>query len=145
MYPELSFKEYETSKYIKSVLKNWDISFEENIAENGIVVIMRGEIENKNDNNENTIALRADFDALPIEEETNLNFKSKNPGVMHACGHDLHTASLLGVIKILNSLKHKFSGTIKFIFQPAEEMLPGGAAQMISEGVLTNPNVNYGS
>ena len=142
MYPELSFKEYETSKYIKSLLKNWNISYAENIAENGIVVVISGDIECKNDNYLNTIALRADFDALPIQEETNLNFKSKNIGVMHACGHDLHTASLLGVIKILNSLKQKFSGTIKFIFQPAEEMLPGGAAQMISEGVLKNPNVN---
>ena len=92
---ELSFKEYETSKYIKSLLKNWNISYTENIAENGIVVVISGDIEHKNDNCLNTIALRADFDALPIEEETNLNFKSKNPGVMHLCGHDLHTASLL--------------------------------------------------
>ena len=134
--PELSFQEYETSAYIKSILKSWNIPFIENVADTGIVVILGDKGGSKE-----TIALRADFDALPILEETNLDYSSVNKGVMHACGHDAHTASLLGVIKILNSLKDSLEGEIKFIFQPAEEMLPGGAQQMIKERVLENPNV----
>ncbi len=136
-YPELSFKEYKTSSYIKSILKGWGISFIENIAENGIVVVLRG-----NDPNIKTIALRADFDALPILEMNDVDYCSVNKGVMHACGHDVHTASLLGAIKILNTIKNEWSGSIKFIFQPAEEQYPGGAKQMIEEGVLVNPNVD---
>jgi len=85
--------------------------------------------------------LRADFDALPITEENDVDYCSVNKGVMHACGHDAHTASLLGVVKILNNLKQEWEGSVKFIFQPAEEMLPGGAQQMIKEGVLENPKV----
>ena len=87
------------------------------------------------------LALRADFDALPITEENDIEYCSVNKGVMHACGHDAHTASMLGAIKILNALKQEWEGSIKFIFQPAEEMLPGGAQQMIKEGVLENPKV----
>ncbi len=134
---ELSFKEYETSAYIKSVLTSWKIPFTEDVADTGIVVLLKG-----NNPDLRTIALRADFDALPIIEENDIDYCSVNKGVMHACGHDAHTASLLGVVKILDALKKEWEGSVKFIFQPAEEMLPGGAQQMIKEGVLENPKVN---
>lgn len=134
--PELSFKEHKTSAYIKSILNAWDIPFTEDIADTGIVVLLEG-----NNPRIKTLALRADFDALPITEENEIEYCSVNKGVMHACGHDAHTASLLGVVKILNSLKQEWEGSVKFIFQPAEEMLPGGAQQMIKEGVLENPKV----
>ena len=133
-YPELSFKEYKTSAYIKSVLSSWNIPFTEDIADTGIVVLLKG-----NNPNSKTIALRADFDALPIIEDNAVDYCSVNNGVMHACGHDAHTASILGAINILNTLNKEWDGSIKFIFQPAEEMLPGGAQQMIKEGVLENP------
>ena len=134
--PELSFKEHKTSAYIKSVLTSWGVSFTEDIADTGIVVLLEG-----NNPSSKTLALRADFDALPITEENEIDYCSVNKGVMHACGHDVHTASLLGVVKILNSMKQEWEGSVKFIFQPAEEMLPGGAQQMIKEGVLENPKV----
>ena len=134
--PELSFNEYETSAYIKSVLYNWGIPFIENIADNGIVVVLKGINPLLK-----TIALRADFDALPINEKNDVEYRSQNQGVMHACGHDAHTASLLGVIKILFTLRKKWEGSVKFIFQPAEEQYPGGAKQMIKEGVVENPAV----
>ena len=134
--PELSFKEHKTSAYIKSILTGWGISFTEDIADTGIVVLLEG-----NNPSSKTLALRADFDALPITEENEIDYCSVNNGVMHACGHDVHTASLLGVVKILNSLKQEWEGSVKFIFQPAEEILPGGAQQMIKEGVLENPKV----
>ena len=135
--PELSFKEHKTSAYIKSILTGWGIPFTEGIADNGIVVLLEG-----NNPSSKTLALRADFDALPITEQNEVDYCSVNKGIMHACGHDVHTASLLGVVKILNSLKQEWEGSVKFIFQPAEEMLPGGAQQMIKEGVLENPKVN---
>jgi amidohydrolase len=134
--PELSFQEHKTSAYIKSILSGWGIPFTEDIADTGIVVLLEG-----NNPSSKTLALRADFDALPITEENEVGYCSVNNGVMHACGHDAHTASLLGVVKILNTLKQEWEGSIKFIFQPAEEMLPGGAQQMIKEGVLENPKV----
>ena len=134
--PELSFKEHKTSAYIKSVLTSWGVSFTEDIADTGIVVLLEG-----NNPSSKTLALRADFDALPITEENDVDYCSVNKGVMHACGHDAHTASLLGVVKILDNLKQEWEGSVKFIFQPAEEMLPGGAQQMIKEGVLENPKV----
>ena len=130
-YPELSFQEKETAKYISAILNKWGISHETGIAGNGVVAVLEGKNPQKK-----TIALRADMDALPIEEQNDIPYKSKNKGVMHACGHDVHTSSLLGVVKILNELKHELEGTVKFIFQPAEELLPGGAKQMIEEGVL---------
>ena len=136
MHPELSFQEFETSKYIKSVLLNWKIPFHDGIAETGIVVLLKGKNPEKS-----CVALRADFDALPIQEENKVEYCSKNSGVMHACGHDVHTASLLGVLRILDTIKSEWEGSIKFIFQPAEERLPGGAKQMIAEGVLENPKV----
>ena len=134
--PELSFNEHKTSAYIKSILTGWGISFTEDIADTGIVVLLEG-----SNPSSKTLALRADFDALPITEENEIDYCSVNKGVMHACGHDVHTASLLAVVKILNSLKQEWEGSVKFIFQPAEEMLPGGAQQMIKEGVLENPKV----
>jgi amidohydrolase len=133
-HPELSFQEFETSKFIQQTLTDWGIEFKSGYVNTGIVALVKGKNPEKK-----IIALRADIDALPILEENNLPFASQNKGVMHACGHDAHTASLLGAIKILNELKNEFEGTIKCIFQPAEEVLPGGASLMIKEGVLENP------
>lgn len=138
MHPELSFQEFETSNYIKSILKSWDINFLDGYANTGILVNLQGK-----EPSSRVIALRADFDALPILEENDVEYKSKNEGIMHACGHDAHTASMLGALKILHTTKDHWRGTIKFIFQPAEERLPGGAKQMIEEGVLENPNVQH--
>ena len=138
MHPELSFQEFETSNYIKSILKSWDINFLDGYSNTGILVNLEGK-----EPSSRVIALRADFDALPILEENDVEYKSKNEGIMHACGHDAHTASMLGALKILHKTKDHWRGTIKFIFQPAEERLPGGAKQMIEEGVLENPNVQH--
>lgn len=135
--PELSFKEFNSSKYISDILTQNGIEHQTEIVKTGIV----GVIEGVNPSFK-TIAIRADIDALPIQETTNLDFQSINEGVMHACGHDVHTASLLGSILILNELKDEFEGTVKFLFQPGEEMLPGGAKLMIEEGVLVNPKVD---
>lgn len=134
--PELSFKEHKTSAYIKSVLTSWGVSFTEDIADTGIVVLLEGKYPKSK-----TLALRADFDALPITEKNDIVYCSVNNGIMHACGHDAHTASMLGALKILHTLKDEWQGTIKCVFQPAEEMLPGGAQQMIKEEVLENPKV----
>lgn len=134
-HPELSFEEVETGKYIAQQLANMAIPYQHGIAENGVVGIIEGKNPTKK-----VIALRADFDALPIQEINDVPYKSTKEGVMHACGHDAHTASLLGVAKILNTLKNDFEGTIKLIFQPAEEKSPGGASIMIKEGVLENPS-----
>lgn len=132
--PELSFQEHKTSEYISSLLYSWDLKYRRGIANTGIECILEGKNPGKR-----VIALRADIDALPVNEENEIPYKSNNNGVMHACGHDAHTASLLGTILILKDLKDHFEGTIKFIFQPAEEKLPGGAKQMIEEGILENP------
>lgn len=131
--PELSYKEFETSKYVQSKLTEFGIPFTV-MAETGVV----GLIEGKNPSSK-VIALRADMDALPILEENNIPYKSKVDGVMHACGHDVHTTCLLGAAKILNELKAEWEGTVKLIFQPGEEKNPGGASIMIREGVLENP------
>ena len=131
--PELSFQEYQTSAFIKSRLDTLDISWQL-MANTGVVAIIQGEKSPGK-----TIALRADMDALPITETNNAIYCSQNTGVMHACGHDAHTASLLGVAEILQSIKNKFAGTVKLIFQPGEEKLPGGASLMIKEGALQNP------
>jgi len=132
--PELSFQEVETGKFIARKLGEFGIPYEQGWGGNGVVAI----IEGKNPK-EKIIALRADIDALPIVEANDVPYKSKNEGVMHACGHDVHTSSLLGTAKILNTLKGEFQGTIKLIFQPAEEKLPGGASILIAAGVLENP------
>ncbi len=132
--PELSFQEYSTSDYIASQLKKYSIPFEQGMVKTGIVGLIEGRNPTKK-----TIALRADIDALPITESNTCEYSSKNVGIMHACGHDAHTASLLTSARILYELKNEFEGTIKLIFQPGEEKLPGGASLMIKEGVLENP------
>lgn len=132
--PELSFEEFNTSNYITSRLKQYNIPFTQGIVKTGIVALIEGKNPSKK-----IIALRGDMDALPITEANNVEYKSKNTGVMHACGHDVHSACLLGVAKILNELKNDFEGTVKLIFQPGEEKLPGGASLMIKEGVLEKP------
>lgn len=132
-HPELSYQEFETSKYVQGKLKEFGIPFEIK-ATTGVVGLIKG----KNPDSR-IIALRADMDALPILEENDLPYKSKNPGVMHACGHDVHTTCLLGAAKILQELKDEWEGTVKLIFQPGEEKNPGGASLMIKDGVLEHP------
>ena len=134
-HPELSYQEVETGKFIAAALNKLGIPHTHGIAENGVVAIIEGKNPHKK-----TIALRADFDALPITEKNDIEYKSQNEGVMHACGHDAHTASLLGTAEILFEMRDGFEGTIKLIFQPAEERTPGGASIMIAEGVLENPS-----
>jgi amidohydrolase len=133
-HPELSYEEVETGKYIAQKLTELGIPHVHGVAENGVVGLVEGRNPSKK-----VLALRADFDALPIQERNDVPYKSTVDGKMHACGHDAHTASLLGVARILNELKGEFEGTIKLIFQPAEEKTPGGASIMIAEGVLENP------
>ena len=132
-HPELSFSEFETSEFVQEKLKNWNIEYKV-MAATGVVGIIKG----KNPG-EKIIALRADMDALPIKELNDIEYRSKNNGIMHACGHDVHTTCLLGAAKILNELKEEWTGTVKLIFQPGEEKNPGGASILIKEGVLENP------
>lgn len=131
--PELSFEEYETSAFVKAELDRLGISHMP-MANTGVVAHITGEKPSSR-----VVALRADMDALPITEVPGREYGSKREGVMHACGHDVHTSSLLGTARILQSLKADFAGTVKLIFQPGEERLPGGASLMIKEGVLQNP------
>ena len=133
-HPELSYQEKQTGRFIADQLEAMGISYEHGVADNGVVGLIHGR-----NGSDKVVALRADIDALPILEANDVPYKSKNEGVMHACGHDVHTSSLLGAARILNSMKADFDGTIKLIFQPAEERLPGGASIMIKEGVLENP------
>lgn len=130
--PELSFQEYQTSAFITKALDELGIRYKK-MADTGIVGLIEGKASGK------VVALRADMDALPITEANDVPYKSTNAGIMHACGHDVHSASLLGAARILNELKNEFSGTVKLIFQPAEEKLPGGASLMIKEGALKDP------
>lgn len=132
--PELSYQEFNTANYVAKQLKAFGLTPTEGVAKTGVVVEIKG-----NNPDKKTIALRADMDALPITEANDVPYKSQNPGVMHACGHDVHTSSLLGTAKILQEIKEHFEGTIKLIFQPGEEKNPGGASYMIKEGVLQNP------
>jgi amidohydrolase len=132
-HPELSFQEEATVAFVKSYLDKLGIAYQP-MAGNGLVALIKG-----NKSSDKVVALRADLDALPITEANDVPYKSLNTGVMHACGHDVHTSSLLGTAKILTELQNEFGGTIKLIFQPAEEKLPGGASLMIKEGVLENP------
>ena len=134
-FPGLSFEEYETAKLVHTLLTSWNIEHEF-VTETGIVAIIKGKNPEKK-----TIALRADIDALPIQEKNECSYRSSNAGVMHACGHDAHAAMLLGAANILNQLKDEFEGTIKLIFQPGEEKLPGGASVMIEKGVLKDVDV----
>lgn len=133
-HPELSMHEARTSNFIQLRLIEMGVPFETGMAKHGVVGLIKG----KNPGSR-TIALRADMDALPITEQNEAAYCSENPGVMHACGHDVHMTSLLGASAILNELKDEFEGTIKLIFQPSEEKFPGGASMMIAEGVLENP------
>jgi amidohydrolase len=132
-HPELSFEEVNTSAFIAKKLDELGLKYER-MADNGLVAMING-----GKASDQVVALRADMDALPITETNNVPYKSQNTGVMHACGHDVHTSSLLGTAKILTQLKDDFAGTVKLIFQPAEEKLPGGASLMIKAGVLENP------
>jgi hippurate hydrolase len=132
-HPELSYKEFETSKFVQNKLKEWGIDFRI-LATTGVVGIIKGKNPSKR-----VVALRADMDALPITEVNDVDYRSQNPGVMHACGHDVHTTCLLGAAKILNELKDEWEGTVKLIFQPGEEKNPGGASLLIKEGVLEEP------
>ena len=131
--PELSYQEFETSIFVQEKLKSFGIPFTLK-ATTGVVGLIEGKNPGKR-----IIALRADMDALPIQEQNDVPYKSTNPGVMHACGHDVHTTCLLGAAKILNETKADWEGTIKLIFQPGEEKNPGGASLMIKDGVLENP------
>lgn len=136
-HPELSFQEFETSKYISKLLSEFGIEHTTGHVKTGIVGVIKG-----NSTATKTILLRADLDALPITEQNNVSYKSKNEGVMHACGHDVHLALLLGALIILSELKSQLPVHVKFMFQPGEEVLPGGALLMIKEGVLLNPIVD---
>ena len=132
-HPELSYQEFETSKFVQQKLNEFKIPFEVK-ATTGVIGLIKG----KNPDSR-IVALRADMDALPINEENDVPYKSTNKGVMHACGHDVHTTCLLGAAKILDETKNDWEGTIKLIFQPGEEKNPGGASLLIKEGVLDNP------
>src|SRR5689334_2769192 len=131
--PELSYKEFETSKFVQQKLQGWNIPFEVK-ATTGVVGLIKGKNPDKK-----IIALRADMDALPIREENDVPYRSVHEGIMHACGHDVHTTCLLGAAKILNELKDEWEGSVKLIFQPGEEKNPGGASLIIKDGVLENP------
>lgn len=136
-YPELSNDEYKTSEFVVSKLEEFGIPYIKAVFKTGVTALIKG----KNPDSK-IIALRADMDALPVKEINEVDYKSKNEGVMHACGHDVHMASLLGTAKILNEIKNDLEGSVKLIFQPAEELIPGGAKFMIEEGVFKNPDVD---
>ena len=133
-HPELSYQEFETSKFVQAKLSELGIPFEIK-ASTGVVGLIKGKNPSKR-----IIALRADMDALPIKEANDIPYKSVNEGIMHACGHDVHTSCLLGASRILEELKQEWEGTVKLIFQPGEEKNPGGASILIREGVLENPS-----
>jgi amidohydrolase len=133
-HPELSFQEVETAKYISSLLTSWGIEHQTGLAGTGIVALIKGQQPDSR-----ILAMRADMDALPILEQNDVSYKSQNPGVMHACGHDVHSTCLLGAAKLLQQTSNEWEGTIKLIFQPGEEKHPGGASLLIKEGVLENP------
>jgi hippurate hydrolase len=136
-HPELSFEEHETAAFISSLLKEWGIAHETGIAGTGIVGVLEGRSPGKR-----CIAVRAELDALPILEGNDVPYKSRNEGVMHACGHDVHATCLLGLLRIFSQHKDEWEGRLKFIFQPGEEKHPGGGSLMIAEGVLKNPDVD---
>ncbi|WP_341842735.1 M20 family metallopeptidase [Chitinophaga caseinilytica] len=133
-HPELSFQEFETSKFIQQQLESWGVPYRAGVAGTGIVALIEGKNPGKK-----VIALRGDIDALPIEEANDVPYKSQNPGIMHACGHDVHTTVALGAARILQQLRGEFEGTVKILFQPGEEKHPGGASLMIQDGALENP------
>lgn len=137
--PELTFKEYKTAKYIADFYDDLNIPFEKNVGGNGVVATLKGGKPGK------TVALRADFDALPIQDQKEVSYKSKVPGVMHACGHDGHTASLLVLAKVVKEFQADLPGTIIFVHQHAEEIPPGGAQPIIKSGILDNIDAIYGN
>lgn len=133
-HPELSFEEYATSAFIRQKLDEFGVPYRADVAGTGVIALIEGKNPGKR-----TIAIRADIDALPIHEANNVPYKSKHEGVMHACGHDVHTTCVLGATKILQQLKDEFEGTVKVLFQPGEEKHPGGASLMIRDGALESP------
>lgn len=137
--PELAFEEFETSALVRKVLEEHDIEVRANVAQTGVVGLLRGGSAGEG---AHCVALRGDMDALPIHEETGLPFASRNPGKMHACGHDSHTTMALGAAMILSELRAELPGHVKFLLQPSEEKLPGGASVMIADGALENPKVD---
>lgn len=137
-HPELSFKEFETSKFIAQELKKHGINFRDGVAGTGIVAEIEG-----NDPGSKMVALRGDMDALPIVEQNDTPYVSKVPGVMHACGHDVHSTCVLGAAKVLQANRDKFTGTVRMLFQPGEEKLPGGASLMIKDGALHDPTPHH--
>jgi len=132
-HPELSYQEFETSKFVQQKLSEYNIPFEVK-ATTGVIGLIEGKTPGSR-----IVALRADMDALPINEQNDVPYKSTKKGLMHACGHDVHTSCLLGAAKILSQTKNEWEGTVKLIFQPGEEKNPGGASLLIKEGVLENP------
>jgi amidohydrolase len=139
MYPELSFEEVDTPLKIANFLKSLGLQVRTGVGGRGVVGLLKGGKPGK------TVALRADFDALPIQDEKEVEYKSRIPGVMHACGHDIHTAALLGVAKVLSEVKDEIEGNVVFIHQFAEEKIPGGAKSMIEDGCLDGVDVIYGA
>lgn len=139
MYPEESHHEEKTPEKIAGVLKGLGIEVQTGVGGRGVVGTLKGGKPGK------TVALRADFDALPIQDEKDVDYKSKVPGVMHACGHDIHTSALLGVAKVLSAIREEIPGTIVFIHQFAEEATPGGAKFMIDDGCLDGVDIIYGA
>ncbi|MFY8136725.1 MAG: M20 metallopeptidase family protein [Flavobacteriales bacterium] len=131
-HPELSFQEVETAAFVRKKLDSWGIEYTAQVGGEGVVAIVKG-----NNPSSRSVALRGDMDALPIEEKTGVEYQSKNIGIMHACGHDVHTTCLLGAAKILNELKDHWNGTLTLVFQPAEEKLPGGASIMLKDGLFS--------
>src|SRR5690625_1523255 len=129
-YPEVSFQEYKTAKYIADFYKKLNIPYKKEVGGNGVVATLKGGKPGK------AIALRADFDALPIQDEKDVPYKSKVDGVMHACGHDGHTATLLTLAKVMKEYQNDIPGTIVFLHQHAEEYAPGGAKPMIEDGAI---------
>lgn len=135
-HPELGYQEYKTSDLVAKTLKNWQIPIEKIPGTTAIIGYIKGQLSS-----DNSIAIRADMDALPLHETSGVSYASKTPGVMHACGHDVNTVNLLGTAYVLSNLTAHFGGTIKLIFQPAEEIF-GGAQEIIDHGVLDNPTVS---
>lgn len=138
-HPELSFQETETAKFIAEKLRSFGLDVRENVGGNGVIGTLKGKNPGK------TIAFRADFDALPIDDEKDVPYKSTKPGVMHACGHDGHTSALLGTARVLSQFRDRLNGEIVFIFQHAEELPPGGAKDIVKEGVLDGVDAVFGA
>ncbi|HBB92288.1 MAG: N-acyl-L-amino acid amidohydrolase [Bacteroidetes bacterium GWF2_49_14] len=134
--PELSFEEEETARLIEKTLDSWGIPHDR-VAGTGVTGLIKGALPG------NYLVLRADIDALPIQEANSCEYRSRKPGIMHACGHDVHAAALLGTIRILNDMAGQLNGTIRFLFQPGEELLPGGALKVLESGLLENPKPDF--